>query len=492
MNLNPQQLAVVHNRDKQFICLAGAGTGKTKTLIEKIKYLVSDLNVDPRSILVLTFTHNAAIEMKSRYTYQNKLSTTPHFNTFHGFCYHLITTNYDILSELGYLIVPDIISDEEASKYYIKAQMLASTKLPKRAYKLSYSPSPKEQFDYTIFQKTLDKLLIKSNVLTFDRLCYKICKMFEKSNKSFRYVSKYLDQYDYIFVDEFQDTDQIQWDFIQCFLKYATIGLFGDIRQAIYQFRGADSSILKRLVSDPNWAVYKLEYNYRSTYQICNFANNVLSKYNDDIPDIQLHSDKSGSDVEICTNFNHSIYSCVLNQSIAILCRTNKNVQQVCEILQALKLPYHTKPKLMYQKLCLAALDSDYLESLLIDQLPNNEKLEYIKQQYLNQEHVKNQLRSKFPDIIDEITKIQDSDEFGQIQQLFNLGELEFNLNDANITQLNSIYVGTIHSVKGLEFDTVYVYDANSNSFKLNSEENLNLYYVACTRAKSQLVIVSN
>lgn len=493
-SLNQNQSKVIYSSAKQLLCLAGAGTGKTHTLVSKILYLTEILKLHPSNILALTFTNSAGKEMEARYVlYASNPDSRPFFGTFHSFCYNILCSDISICKKLGYSNVPQIINEVTEKTYITKAQMLSGVTLPAKCCSITYTPSNRDKFKYTVFQNALNKLLIQDNKITFDRLCYNVSQLFIDKDPL---VIKYFQKYTFICVDEFQDTDPIQWKFVQTFLKRSSILLCGDIRQALYSFRGADSSILKSIVKDKSWEIIKLENNYRSTIEICRYANNWVKHYNDDIPDIELKSIKHGPDVqfikisqfnEILSNINFADF-----KSSAIICRTNQEVYKLCKQLDSCNISYYTKSKSQFNNLIAAALDESFKREYLINKLPEIEKASLLRKLYMDSNYDPLiELSQKYPDTIRQIYELQDSDNFGQLRMLFELKELTFDDLDYSNNLDRSLYVGTIHSVKGLEFDCVYVYGVNSTTFKIQSNEDMmNLYYVACTRAKTSLIVI--
>ena len=341
----------------------------------------------------------------------------------------------------------------------------------------------------------MDKLLRQQNKITFDRLCYRVCELFRNDDAR---IQKYLDQYSYVYVDEFQDTDPLQWEFVQSFIKKSSVILVGDIRQAIYQFRGSDSSIIKSILSDTSWTIIKLETNYRSTPQICNYANSLLSMYSDNTEKLILKSVcKDGPQIQFISKlkFESNIDEYLASpSSCAIIARTNSEVEHLSRILTLHNIQYSTKHKLKNKYIAGCALDETYRQEVLISLLRESDKSNLLRNLYLNNKFdIDSYLHSKFPNIFEEILNIEECDEFWQLKLLYDAGELnlyDISDSDLNISESN-LYIGTIHSVKGLEFDKVIVYGVNSESFKVvSSEELMNLFYVACTRPKLDLLIV--
>ena len=472
--LNQQQKEVVFDMSRRLLCLAGAGTGKTFTLIAKLIYLTQVNGIDSDKILALTFTRAAAGEMLSRYNkYTDKLKT-PFIGTFHSFCYNLIRQDHDICELLGYDKVPDICEPTQEARIFEEARKTLKVNLPKKANSISYQPKPKEKFDYKVLHKYVNLKLKSKNLITFDQLSQSVCALFESNNPK---VYKYLKQYEYIFVDEFQDTDKYQWNFIKSFTN-SNIFIVGDVRQAIYQFRGGDSSIIKSLLYDENWNVKHLEYNYRSTYEICEYANYWSRLYDDGLDLLELVSDRHGLSIE--RKKKYSFVDSLLcedyeNKSIAILTYSNDLVSKLRDrVMEINNFPYSlANYEIEYYKLVKAALDDDFRQNLL------NQVSCYV---------TNNRSINGINEIIDEIQSSPNIDEFETLYHLDKLHELP---NSTLEFQSSNVYIGTIHSVKGLEFDTVYVCGINSNSFQIEKNEQMrNIYYVAITRAISKLVLV--
>ncbi len=223
--------------------LAGAGSGKTRVIIERIKYLIRE-DVDPLKILAITFTHKAAIEMKERLS--NEYVSV---HTFHQFALKILKANlsydYKILSE-------DLkeFTREERLKISIYKNHVYQSRKPK-AYE-RYQQLLKENH-----QKDFDDILL-------DLLAY----LKTHKNK--------LD-YDYIFVDEFQDTNELQYLILKLLINDHTSTLaVGDPDQSIYQFRGANSKIIERYIKDFKAEVLVLNLNYRSSPHIIKIANRFI------------------------------------------------------------------------------------------------------------------------------------------------------------------------------------------------------------------------
>lgn len=500
MDLNEQQQAVVNSNASKILCLAGAGTGKTRTLIARIQRLVAD-GVDPRSILVLTFTNAAAFEMEQRFS-QGKFRSaySPKFGTFHSFCYGLIVSDPAIRNLIGYTEVPNVATD---------IQVKEITKLAEQQCNLK-STEKQDPKNYKIVRQAIKRILKQRNLITFNNMCYDVCQLFVNNLPP---VWKYKDKYKYILADEYQDTDERQHKFILSFDK-ANLFVCGDALQSLYAFRGADSSIIKELASDPEWEVHKLSINYRSTVEICKFANS-MSTYAGSSYRVPISSSRHGTDVHVIRDrkpydqMNDALH--FLADDTAILCRTNKEVYVMCSILKDCGIKYTTaaSPERLLN-LCRAALNDEFLISWAASLLPSGQYEIYIRENTLNpytldRFYLQFQTNYTARRCIDDVYRLRTALEQRDTAQISAILRIEApeRLEDQSVpdylstiidTNSNSdgeasIYVGTVHSVKGLEFDTVIVLHVDSKSFPLTDEDNLNVYYVAITRAKNNLYI---
>lgn len=504
MSLNEQQQAVVDSNARRILCLAGAGTGKTYTMLARIRRLVAD-GVDPRSILVLTFTNAAAFEMEQRYSGSKMHSAaTPKFGTFHSFCYGLISQDKFIRTLLGYSEIPSVATEAETKHIRNEAAMHLGYKL---------SEAVKDDKKRSALYAAADRIMKQRNLITFDKMCYDICSLFVHNNGA---IKRYKEMYKYIFVDEFQDTDPKQFEFIKSF-EHADITAVGDSLQNLYSFRGTDSSIIKALSVDPEWEVHKLSENYRSTVEICEFANS-MSTYADNSYRVAIHSDRHGADVVVIDNYTHNeqLRDMVkrIEPNTAILCRSNAEVAEVCEYLTHLKIAHTTsKSPDRIINLCRSITDSNYLVEWAASLLPTGYYETYVRQNSIVP-YTEDTFFTQFSrcwavrNIIQTVWKlrnaINEKDEmWGSVFAELLKCEIPEpkhaeSLEDWIVRLIDSLggddpdstcYVGTIHSVKGLEFDNVIVLDVGGRSFRLKDEDNLNVYYVAITRAKNHLTV---
>ena len=502
-NLTYEQSAVVLSEERRILCLAGAGTGKTHTMLSRINRIAQETN-NPSSILVLTFTNAAAYEMQSRYDCNFKES--PEFRTFHSFCYNLIVNDRCVREKIGYKNIPDIADDS-----YIKyTSEIVNRSLGLKQSKVLPELSEKVDFHRKLRSKAIKQKMITDNKISFSDLCSSVCNLFVENDESIR---KYKSKYKYIFVDEFQDTDDTQYKFVESFSE-SSIFLIGDAMQCLYTFRGADSSILKRLAVDPDWQVLKLTKNFRSKDQICSFANKITERL-DGPYRFELHSDSPGGFVdvkEVSKKFykqsvEEFLKSFQFPEDCAILCRTNREVQEVAEFFRMSNIEFHSKDeysdKLKYIEIF---DDDDKILSFLSSKLTHSEYSRYLKNSFLKLSkgaiYRPYDLVEDFPSVIETyqilqcLRSIQETSE-NFLEDSCRYLEIPYN-NEIDLKELSKSvnsnksgpYVGTVHSVKGLEFDCVIVLGVNTSSFNLTSEDNLYVYYVAVTRAKKSLYVL--
>ena len=511
-----QRKAVDSGADK--ICvIAGAGSGKTHILIERLTRLVQS-GVNPESILVLTFTNAAAGEMTTRYSNKNK-GTTPKFGTFHAFCYSLIIKDINVRMSLQYSSVPNVATPDDIKNLRSKVRIICGTKISDAKLDDPSKLRANERFEYDIFWKQYDKSLRQSNLITFDIMCDEVCDLFKQNNPI---ILKYKEQYKYVMVDEFQDTGSSLWEFVQSF-EESKLFVVGDYRQALYSFRGADSSIIKGLAKNPEWETIVLSQNYRSTQPIVDYANKIHHFKASDL-NIDMKSDTPGEPIVFKPAFNSRNIDDVLaissdktdDNTVAILCRTNAEVAEMKAVLTSNNIPYITKNanKAIIEYL-LCSIDSEYCVKYLSSELSQEEYMRYLKTTAV-EDITEEQFYHMFgkncvyaSTKIIEIRSIIAKESMPSL--LFNKLTKYLRLNlDANIgldcksvedviykiadaldVQCDKgIYVGTIHSSKGLEYDVVHVIGVNGKSFPtMKNEDQQNCYYVACTRAKSKLVI---
>lgn len=251
--LNDEQKKVVYANERFLFLLAGAGSGKTRVIVERIKYLINS-GVDPNDILAITFTRKAAHEMKSRVHHENVC-----IHTFHQLAYLSIKAYEN----------KDIQLLEEDHLPFHKKDILEVSK-----YKNSYFKTSKPKI-YDAYQRHLQQ----NAYVDFDDLLiiyYKLVKQ-----------HKVIPNYRYIFVDEFQDTNLLQYMLLKVLIhKETSVFAVGDPDQSIYQFRGANRLIIDQYIKEFHAKLYTLKMNYRSNQTIIHHANRIIMRNNRKHPKI--------------------------------------------------------------------------------------------------------------------------------------------------------------------------------------------------------------
>lgn len=291
-NLNEMQIKAVKHKDGPLLILAGAGSGKTKVLTTRIAYLI-DNGVSSSNILAITFTNKAAKEMRERI---EKLvgKTNIWTSTFHSFGVKLLRENYD---KLGYKsnfvimdsddsltlvkkILKDLGYDPKRFSPYIIRNKISSNKsefiMPEEYKKFVHGEE--DDIAYKVYKK-YQEILFKNNSVDFDDLLILPIRLFKENKEVLEF---YQEKYKYILVDEYQDTNEAQYQMIKMLAsKYRNIACVGDNDQSIYMFRGANYKNILNFEKDyPDAEVIMLEQNYRSTKTILNAANSVIKNNN--------------------------------------------------------------------------------------------------------------------------------------------------------------------------------------------------------------------
>jgi ATP-dependent DNA helicase UvrD/PcrA len=291
--LNPQQLDAAITVEGPVLILAGAGSGKTRVITYRVAHLIEDLGVRPEQILAVTFTNKAADQMKSRV--RNLLragrSGDPLISTFHSLCVRILrreiealtyTRDFTIYDDSDQLqVVKAAMKDLKVDDRLVTAKTIHSRishaknhgKTAQNLIEDSWEPS----WEYTanVFNE-YEKRLKKSNALDFDDLLLKTVEVFNKFPAT---AERYSTRFQYVMVDEYQDTNRQQYQLVQHLTRtHQNICVVGDEDQSIYSWRGADIQNILSFEKDfPRVKTIKLEQNYRSTKTILAAASAVVA-----------------------------------------------------------------------------------------------------------------------------------------------------------------------------------------------------------------------
>ena len=290
--LNPMQMEAVEYTEGPLLILAGAGSGKTRVLTHRIASLIRDKGVNPWNIMAITFTNKAAGEMRERV---DKIvgygSERIWVSTFHSSCVRILRRHAERLGYANNFAIYDTDDQKSLIKDIMKRLQMDPKLYRDRAIMAAISSAKDEMIEpdqyridagidwklqkYAAVYAEYQAELKKNNAMDFDDLLVQTVKLFQQFPEVLDY---YQEQFRYIMVDEYQDTNTVQFRFVSLLAaKYRNLCVVGDDDQSIYKFRGANiENILSFEKAFPGARVIKLEQNYRSTQSILNAANEVI------------------------------------------------------------------------------------------------------------------------------------------------------------------------------------------------------------------------
>ena len=317
--LNEEQKNPVINTEGAVLVTAGAGSGKTRLLTHRIAYLIYEKGVAPYNILAITFTNKAANEMKKRVDEMTGGNNSVWISTFHSLCVRILRSNID---QIGYTKDFSIYSDIEKSRILkdIYKRLSIEDDATKKSieYHISnaknHNLSPKQYEEQLFFGSKQEVIKVyelyqeelkKNNALDFDDLLTKTLSLLLSKKDVLEY---YQDKFKYIHIDEFQDTNEVQYQISKLLAgKWGNIMIVGDEDQCIYGWRGANIDNIANFGRDfPNCKVFKLEQNYRSTKKILSVANMVIKNNDQRIDKTLWTENEEGTDVKfMCAPSDH-------------------------------------------------------------------------------------------------------------------------------------------------------------------------------------------
>ena len=290
--LNDKQKEAAMYIDGPLLILAGAGSGKTRVLTYKMAYLLEEKIVKPWEILAITFTNKAAKEMKERVeTLIGESGNDIWLGTFHSVCVRILKREIELLGYSRDFNIFDELDKDKVIKEVVKKLNVDDKSYPTSLIKYEISHAKDSMIDYKKYASNAagdfrkeqiakiyelyQKTLISNNAIDFDDILMLTVKLFLENPDRLSY---YQSKFKYILVDEYQDTNKVQFLLISLLsAAHGNICVVGDESQSIYAFRGADiTNILNFEKEYPNAKIIKLEENYRSTKNILNAANGVI------------------------------------------------------------------------------------------------------------------------------------------------------------------------------------------------------------------------
>ncbi|MDD2482813.1 MAG: UvrD-helicase domain-containing protein [Candidatus Shapirobacteria bacterium] len=564
--LNPPQKEAVTHVGSPLLLLAGAGSGKTRVLTHRVAYFIQQKIAKPSEILLLTFTNKAAEEMKTR---TNKLLSTikdlqPNSffaGTFHSFCCRVLRVDGHNIGIPSKFVIYDT-NDQENLIKNILHELGLTTKEFKPSSVLYFIEAAKNSFqtpkemsaqshgfwqDYAVKIYSLyQKKLFEFHALDFNDLLFKTAELLLGYPDV---LAKYQEIYKFIMVDEYQDTNQIQYLLTKLLAKkYNQITVVGDASQAIYGWRGADYRNLVSFTADfKNTKVINLEENYRSTQIILDAANAVISK-NNSHPILKLFTKKISEDkIKIFEAESEVAEADFIAQkvkfindnlkiplrNIAVLYRMNAQSRVLEEAFLRLSIPYvllggirfyeRAEIKDILSMLRFASNDSDHISEERIEKALGKRKkavlLEHLKSMdlenltslqileslvvnsgYLDKFDAKDEEDQKRIENIKELKSVAAAHPslIGFLENI-TLVQQEYSLQEKNKKKENrdGVKLMTLHSAKGLEFEVVFMVGFEEGILphsrclinESEIEEERRLCYVGITRAKDYLYI---
>ena len=363
-SLNKQQLTAVNCNEGNKLVLAGAGSGKTRVLTYRVAKLIKDFNVRPSDILALTFTNKASREMKERIESLLKISSQGlWFGTFHGICRRILkihwreaelSERFTILDSQDQLrLVKRIIKTNNLDEKLYDAKSIQSFINRKKDNGIrSNKVNEKDDEIYVLVYKEYESILKQTLSVDFADL---ILKTYELLSKHENILSYYVKRFKHIMVDEFQDTNLLQFKLLRL-LNSDTGSMYavGDDDQSIYGWRGALSKNIKNFTDQfANVEIFKLEQNYRSTDKILKVANSLITHNKNRLGKELWTNTSRGDQVKIFEAYNNDEESSFIvdkikmlerdgykKSEIAILYRNNFLSRRLEEELNGRGIPY--------------------------------------------------------------------------------------------------------------------------------------------------------
>lgn len=367
--LNDRQKEAVLATEGPVLVLAGAGSGKTTVLVNRIAYMISEKHINPWNILAITFTNKAANEMKERA--ERLLGDTVKnmwVGTFHSVCVRILRTCIDLIGYNRDFVIYDTADTRTLMKECLRELNIDEKSFPPRNVLSIISNAKNDLMDAPTFENVyksdyrmsiISKIyfryqtkLRKNNAVDFDDIILNTVKILSENPDV---LMKYQEQFRYILVDEYQDTNNSQYLLINLLSqKYRNLCVVGDDDQSIYKFRGANIKNILNFEEDfPNTKKITLDQNYRSTQNILDTANSVISNNNGRLGKDLWTAQEDGDKVFVYTGTNEYDEARYIAGEIkkyfdengvfsdcAVLYRTNAQSRVVEEMLMRENIPY--------------------------------------------------------------------------------------------------------------------------------------------------------
>ena len=366
--MNDKQAEAVQTTEGPLLIMAGAGSGKTRVLTHRIAYLIDEKMINPWNILAITFTNKAAREMRERAMALNPATSETLIATFHSMCVRILRREADHIGYNRNFTIVDPGEQRTLMKRILKTLNLDPKKWNERAILGTISNAKNDLLDEVAYEhqagdmytqivakcyKSYQEELRRSEAMDFDDLIMMTLRLFDKNPDVLAY---YQQRYQYIHVDEYQDTNHAQYQLVKLLAsRFKNICVVGDADQSIYGWRGADMQNILDFEKDyPEAKVVLLEENYRSTKKILQAANEVIKNnrnrrpkklwtQNDDGEQIVYYraNDERDEAVFVASTIDNIVREEGKNfKDFAVLYRTNAQSRTIEEALLKSNIPY--------------------------------------------------------------------------------------------------------------------------------------------------------
>jgi DNA helicase-2/ATP-dependent DNA helicase PcrA len=541
-SLNQQQQEAVSHGEGPLLISAGAGSGKTRTLTQRVIKLI-DNGVLPERIVAITFTNKAADEIKARLRSNFKdLEVLPFLGTFHSFGARILRNEAQLVGRENNYVIFDNDDSERVLKKTIRDMELSIERYPVGKVQRKVSFIKDELADYSeleepfrsIFEKYEERLKLQ-NAFDFDDLIEKPVRILQKNKEV---LKKYQDRFEYILVDEFQDINTSQYALVRLLAhKHKNLNVVGDDNQSIYKFRGADFRNFINFEKDwPEAKIVHLGENYRSSKNIVDAAASLIKNNKLQRPKHLWTSNDEGEPVIVLASWRAEEEAVkIVNEllkdnlgSSAILYRTNAQSRaieqalnfnsipyeifgglkfyerkEIKDIVAALRYAMNPKDEISLERLHKTFRKKEFLE--LQEKLPAlGEKLSPIELIgfVIKTSQYESYLENKFDNYEERLENVVELINFASnfqtlIEFVERISLLESSDRIKQDTNIKRVKLMTIHLSKGLEFDNVIIAGFNEGIIphqrsllsKDDIEEERRLMYVAMTRARKKLTL---
>lgn len=553
---NEEQEHAVRSISPRIAVKAGPGTGKTKTLVSRIRYLLEYRKVPPSEITAVTFTNQAAAEMRERIgreTGKKQAERLLQIGTFHKICLGFLKEqgeDFSLMGEARQQILAEDALEETG------ADIRTEDFLRKISYMKSGHQDDKETAEFTKAYERYEQKKAENRLLDFDDLLVRTVKRIEEGAAAPGWEKRFR----YLLVDEFQDIDPVQFDLIRLWCRSGReLFVIGDEDQSIYGFRGADSTCFDRLAGEyPDLELIRLKENYRSSPEILTAAQAVIGRGKDDpgflhancppegpVRLIQAES-PMGEAVFIAKEINRMAGGLGMLEAhrasgvrdetkirsfgeIAVLCRTHRQAELVEKCLRTESIPYvvagreafleedAVRYSLLVFRAAISETDQESAEKCVryFWDMDWNPMSEQIWDGTL--ESLRTVCGKKKPEkILEQWSRERGLSDDPGMQKLCRTavffstmeeflegislgGEADLKRCGTKKYTADSVSILTMHGAKGLEFPVVFLYGAEQGVMPLEQKnhptdtgEERRLFYVALTRAKEELILTAS